>query len=1263
LYLDKYALVTETTLNINDANVPCILYKPIGARVIKDRNPIGKFKISPKHKGVVTIFMCYNNIMGRNSEYSEDTLVKYRWKALISNLEENKKYSLQILARVGKHNIKINHYWSAIFIEGQIRNNKTVRGDDLSSRIVTKEILIDRNTFLFLWDDIINVIVKNYVNFSKLSIYRSKDRPESVDYFTFIFKPLPLNPMEDVSVCEENISSKNKHDVQKKNTQLESSLKLRTNKRNYSTYKKNIAKRLFSTSSSFYRSQSIIPGGITANSLPLGGKSLGLLEETVKGGEKTTGLEDKLFNQSSVRDALTDDKSIKKTSKIVMENQMFNIIKDILSTSPINHETQLKIEELIFNGFKEFLDDSDNIINILGGFNSKLLSNQDFRAFIHKTIDNIQILLKELKTSISKQISNNKAKKTRDQITLFKIILSNLNIKDLMSIIIMTFFNVITYNMVKKEDKTGDPFFQTNLVNLSLEMGKKIVEFYIRTLYKKAFLDIKLTDFKDKLKADPSHNIIDDVEFLVYIGSGLIQIMKEGGLVEDKIVKIDTKKNQSLITVTEEVLKICGKDLVNKAIAIPFNLPMIVEPKDYINIKRLSDGGYLLNNKEIIQPLFTENLLQTEKSSILKENKLLESINGIMKTPFKINTQLLDYILNIPGFISPDIDPPHSNLKKRTKVQEREYQKWISEKILNDFILTMANTYRHVPEIFFPVMLDFRGRLYSRVSYLNYQGSELAKSLLLFARPGCIERNNKVAIDYLKSYGAVCYGDGLDKKSYIKRIQWVDKHWEDITGLNNDFILTADNKYGFLSFCLEMKRFDDFYNTELTKTFNTYLPIQLDATCNGFQHLALLSDEVNLFSNLNMSEANKDDDPKDFYTFILNKIKAHLQTLLLNSDKGKDAERITRLLQLDLKRSNLKPLVMTKPYNASNYSLTNYLANSLVYRGYGELETDDNNTIFKLVKEGKQAKIKLVDDVDRSSDSTYEDYTEFYKYVKDMENKKKLSSNKNLKDCNHTLTKELADPLKGTESPQKEYIYSSSKTSSDFVSRSDLLYYVETFNTLLFQDYPHIKNLMEYLEKTAEILYNLNLPVLWRLPHGLEVCQRYSKEQIKKIRPYFFSSKELSLTLTDKTVINLTKQKNALMPNLVHSLDAASMILLYYSLKKTVSKKNYVNFYSVHDCFGVTADKVELLITLIRNIYIDIYSNNKYIETFDKDVIENIKIHFGGEGKVKYIEDRREIIVDIDKTIKLPEIPTNRLDVKIIKDYYKKLNRASLLIN
>lgn len=150
--------------------------------------------------------------------------------------------------------------------------------------------------------------------------------------------------------------------------------------------------------------------------------------------------------------------------------------------------------------------------------------------------------------------------------------------------------------------------------------------------------------------------------------------MKESGLIEDKVIGIEGKRNISLITLTEEVLQLLGEDMVHKPLAIPMNLPMIVEPKDYKDLDSLSDGGYLLNNEEVIHSLFSSNLLQTGKTRILKNNKIIESINGIMKVAFKINTQLLDYILNNPGFLSQDINPPYSDLKKRNKAQEREYQ-------------------------------------------------------------------------------------------------------------------------------------------------------------------------------------------------------------------------------------------------------------------------------------------------------------------------------------------------------------------------------------------------------------------------------------------------------------------------------------------------------------------------------------------------------------------------------------------------------------
>lgn len=53
----------------------------------------------------------------------------------------------------------------------------------------------------------------------------------------------------------------------------------------------------------------------------------------------------------------------------------------------------------------------------------------------------------------------------------------------------------------------------------------------------------------------------------------------------------------------------------------------------------------------------------------------------------------------------------------------------------------------------------------------------------------------------------------------------------------------AKSKLIFLSFCMEYKRLHNYFSNQEVQLFNTYLPIQLDATCYGFQHMALLSNE------------------------------------------------------------------------------------------------------------------------------------------------------------------------------------------------------------------------------------------------------------------------------------------------------------------------------------------------------------------------------------------------------------------------------------
>jgi hypothetical protein len=81
---------------------------------------------------------------------------------------------------------------------------------------------------------------------------------------------------------------------------------------------------------------------------------------------------------------------------------------------------------------------------------------------------------------------------------------------------------------------------------------------------------------------------------------------------------------------------------------------------------------------------------------------------------------------------------------------------------------------------------------------------------------------------------------------------------------------------------------DDINST----VFYTYLPIQLDASCNGYQHLCLLTRETKHFDKLNLGVANYSDEPADFYTFIQDKVDNYIEGIQITLPKTiKDLEK------------------------------------------------------------------------------------------------------------------------------------------------------------------------------------------------------------------------------------------------------------------------------------------------------------------------------------------------------------------------------------
>lgn len=462
---------------------------------------------------------------------------------------------------------------------------------------------------------------------------------------------------------------------------------------------------------------------------------------------------------------------------------------------------------------------------------------------------------------------------------------------------------------------------------------------------------------------------------------------------------------------------------------------------------------------------------------------------------------------------------------------------------------------------------DYRGRLYAETPWLTPQGGDLQRALLEFHGGRPLDADGGRA---LRRHGANLVRrarlladlklEGRQVVTLDERERWALEHEADILASAEAPLATpfwrevAGKPMQFLAFCLAYRQWKS------NPALPIHLPVQIDGTCNGLQHIAALTGDAALAPAVNVLP-RADGLPGDIYSELATAAAGALGRLNPNKDKKIHREGLefadawlaaSPQRRTWLNRDSAKKVVMTIPYGASRGAQAGHVLETIA------------QAFERAWQEGRPA-LREID------------------ALVDWKNQ-----NKARRLFVARCTRGLFDPPRQTTFASADEPLVGELAHAEWERQRTLAAYValavaEHLHAALVARYPVVKALSDWLKTVAETCSEL--PLLWQSPLGFPVCQdKFKLGGTSATARIGAKAVRIDVQRLDE-VVDKRKQRDALLPNLIHSLDATHLALTLLDARA----RGVTDLGSIHDCLLCHPNDAAELGWVVRDTFARLY--------------------------------------------------------------------------